>query len=105
MPGGARRSAAGIASRPGCHDRSGLLHAILRRYGVRIPRDARDMAGVSAGLSAAEARPGDLVPLTRPDTGVFHHVALALDLLRALDVSEPDRACADTRLSEAREVS
>ncbi|BCJ47122.1 hypothetical protein GCM10010168_83430 [Actinoplanes ianthinogenes] len=94
--------AAGLHGR--CYDCSGLVHAVFRRYGLRIPRDARDMDRLGAGLPVADARPGDLLLFTRPDTGVIYHVALALDLPRAVHVSEPDWACVDTPLSAIRQA-
>jgi cell wall-associated NlpC family hydrolase len=94
--------AAGLHGR--CYDCSGLVHAIFRRYGVRIPRDARDMAALGTGLPAAEAKPGDLLLFRKPDTGVIYHVGFALDLPRALHVSEQDWACIDTPLTAIRQA-
>jgi gamma-D-glutamyl-L-lysine dipeptidyl-peptidase len=58
-------------------DCSGLTHAVYRRFGIRIPRDADAQASHGTPVSMARLRPGDLVFFAGPGgTGTVHHVAM-----------------------------
>lgn len=84
------------------YDCSGLVHAVYRRFGQRVPRDTCDMLAIGADVPVTAARAGDLLLFTEPDTGALYHVAIALDLPRALHVSESDWACINTPLTADR---
>jgi gamma-D-glutamyl-L-lysine dipeptidyl-peptidase len=58
-------------------DCSGLTHAVYRRFGIRIPRDADAQAAHGAPVNRAQLRPGDLVFFAGPGgAGTVHHVAI-----------------------------
>ena len=56
--------------KPGGFDCSGLIQWSYKQLGVDLPRVSRDQAKAGREVSAAEARPGDLVFFDRP--GVDH---------------------------------
>ena len=49
------------ATGPDAFDCSGLVRTVYRELGVELPRVSRDQARAGVAVSAAEARPGDLV--------------------------------------------
>jgi cell wall-associated NlpC family hydrolase len=51
---------------PGGFDCSGLMQWAYKQFGIDIPRVSRDQAKAGRAVSAAEARPGDLVFFDRP---------------------------------------
>ncbi len=53
-------------------DCSGLVHAVSRVLGQRIPRDAHDQADALEKVAIDEARPGDLYFFGRPEKKVHH---------------------------------
>ncbi|GLH97072.1 C40 family peptidase [Phytohabitans aurantiacus] len=53
-------------------DCSGLVHLAWRRFGVRLPRDADDLARATTPLSLGDERPGDLYFFARPGHDVHH---------------------------------
>lgn len=53
-------------------DCSGLVHLAWRRFGVRLPRDADDLAHATTPLAFGEERPGDLYFFARPGRTVHH---------------------------------
>lgn len=53
-------------------DCSGLVHAVSRVLGQRIPRDAHDQAAALENIPAEEAQPGDLYFFARPGEQVHH---------------------------------
>jgi cell wall-associated NlpC family hydrolase len=52
--------------KPGGFDCSGLIQWTYKQFGVDLPRVSRDQAKAGREVSAAEARPGDLVFFDRP---------------------------------------
>lgn len=53
-------------------DCSGLVHLVWRRFGVIMPRDARDQASVIEQVPLGQERPGDLYFFARPGGPVDH---------------------------------
>lgn len=53
-------------------DCSGLVHAVSRVLGQRIPRDAHDQAAALEEVPVEEAKPGDLYFFGRPGKKVHH---------------------------------
>lgn len=53
-------------------DCSGLVHLAWRRFGVRLPRDADDLARATTPLPLGDERPGDLYFFARPGQHVHH---------------------------------
>lgn len=53
-------------------DCSGLIHAVSRVLGQRIPRDAHDQADALESVPIDEAQPGDLYFFARPGKQVHH---------------------------------
>jgi cell wall-associated NlpC family hydrolase len=53
-------------------DCSGLIHAVSRVLGQRIPRDAHDQAAALEQLPVDEVQPGDLFFFARPDQRIHH---------------------------------
>lgn len=53
-------------------DCSGLVHAVSRVLGQRIPRDAHDQCDAMEHITPEEARPGDLYFFARPGRPVHH---------------------------------
>ncbi|GAB2586911.1 C40 family peptidase [Kribbella endophytica] len=53
-------------------DCSGLIHAVSRVLGQRIPRDAHDQADALESVPIDEAKPGDLYFFARPGKQVHH---------------------------------
>ena len=51
---------------PGGFDCSGLMQWTYKQFGIDLPRVSRDQARAGREVSAAEARPGDLVFFDRP---------------------------------------
>lgn len=51
---------------PGGFDCSGLMQWTYKQFGIDLPRVSRDQAKAGREVSAAEARPGDLVFFDRP---------------------------------------
>jgi cell wall-associated NlpC family hydrolase len=58
-------------------DCSGLVHAVHRRHGLAIPRDADDQARAGRPLPLGGLEPGDLLFFAHDDgRGEVHHVAM-----------------------------
>jgi cell wall-associated NlpC family hydrolase len=55
-------------------DCSGLVHLVLRSFGVRLPRDASDQASSAdvVDVPLGEVEPGDLYFFARPGERVYH---------------------------------
>jgi gamma-D-glutamyl-L-lysine dipeptidyl-peptidase len=53
-------------------DCSGLIHAVSRVLGRRIPRDAHDQAAALESIPVDDARPGDLYFFGRPGKDIHH---------------------------------
>lgn len=53
-------------------DCSGLVHLVLRSWGVEVPRDANDQAADVAAVPLDEVVPGDLYFFAAPGAGVSH---------------------------------
>jgi cell wall-associated NlpC family hydrolase len=53
-------------------DCSGLIHAVSRVLGQRVPRDAHDQCAALEQIPTEEARPGDLYFFARPGKEVHH---------------------------------
>ncbi|TCM50121.1 C40 family peptidase [Kribbella sp. VKM Ac-2568] len=53
-------------------DCSGLIHAVSRVLGQRIPRDAHDQAAALEQIPVDEAKPGDLYFFGRPGKKIHH---------------------------------
>jgi gamma-D-glutamyl-L-lysine dipeptidyl-peptidase len=83
-------------------DCSGLVHALYRRFGTTVPRDARDQAALGAEVALDGADFGDLMFFTNPDTGDLYHVGICVGMPRMLQVSQTDWACIDTPLTARR---
>lgn len=56
-------------------DCSGLVLLAWRRFGIRLPRDAEDQAGVTTPVPLGEERPGDLYFFARPGKRI-HHIGI-----------------------------
>jgi cell wall-associated NlpC family hydrolase len=56
-------------------DCSGLVHAVSRVLGQRVPRDAHDQAAAAEEVPLEEVQPGDLYFFGRPEKQI-HHVGL-----------------------------
>ncbi len=83
-------------------DCSGLVHAVLRRYGRTVPRDAHDQAAaVAVPVDPAVALAGDLLFFARPGQPV-HHVGICAGAGRMLHAPETGRGIAYERLSPER---
>lgn len=83
-------------------DCSGLVHALYRRFGITVPRDARDQSTLGTEVAVADAGFGDLMFFTKPDTGNVDHVGICVGMPRMLHVSQADWACIDTPLTARR---
>jgi gamma-D-glutamyl-L-lysine dipeptidyl-peptidase len=83
-------------------DCSGLVHALYRRFGTTVPRDARDQAVLGADVPIADAAFGDLMFFTNPESGDLYHVGICVGMPRMLQVSQTDWACIDTPLTARR---
>jgi cell wall-associated NlpC family hydrolase len=83
-------------------DCSGLVHALYRRFGSTVPRDARDQSALGTEVPVSEAGFGDLMFFTNPDTGDVYHVGICVGMPRMLQVSQTDWACIDTALTARR---
>lgn len=58
-------------------DCSGLVHAVHRRYGLPIPRDAEDQARAGQPVALDAVEPGDLLFFAHDEgRGEVHHVAM-----------------------------
>jgi hypothetical protein len=84
-------------------DCSGLVHAVSRVLGQRIPRDAHDQADVLESIPLEEARPGDVYFFGRPGKQI-HHVGFvsAQGMLHASETGK--RLENEPLLSERRET-
>lgn len=56
-------------------DCSGFVQAVMKHFGVSLPRTSRDQANAGKGISSAQMRPGDLVFYSGSD-GTINHVAM-----------------------------
>ncbi|HEY0621145.1 MAG TPA: NlpC/P60 family protein [Kribbella sp.] len=84
-------------------DCSGLVHAVSRVLGQRIPRDAHDQADVLESIPLEEVRPGDVYFFGRPGKQI-HHVGFvsAQGMLHASETGK--RLENEPLLSERRET-
>lgn len=53
-------------------DCSGLVHLVLRSWGVEVPRDAHDQAADVTAVPLDEVGPGDLYFFAAPGAGISH---------------------------------
>lgn len=53
-------------------DCSGLVHLTWRRFGVTLPRDAKDQAAATTQVPLGTERPGDLYFFARPGEEIHH---------------------------------
>lgn len=53
-------------------DSSGLVHLVWRRFGVTLPRDARDQAAAAQPVPLGQEKPGDLYFFAEPGHDVHH---------------------------------
>ncbi len=62
-----------------CHgfDCSGLVHAVCRRFGIPVPRDADDQAAACTQVPLSDVETGDLYFFARPGKGI-HHVGFVV---------------------------
>ncbi|HET9138752.1 C40 family peptidase [Actinophytocola sp.] len=65
---------------PAAYDCSGLMQTSYRVGGIALPRVSIDQSGVGQQVLRHDVRPGDLIFYYQP----VHHVAMAVDNLRAL---------------------
>jgi cell wall-associated NlpC family hydrolase len=65
---------------PTAYDCSGLMQTSYRVGGIALPRVSIDQSGVGQQVLRHDVRPGDLIFYYQP----VHHVAMAVDNLRAL---------------------
>ncbi|MBB5872719.1 hypothetical protein F4553_006153 [Allocatelliglobosispora scoriae] len=97
--------AGGLASGSGL-DCSGLIHALYRRFGLVVPRDAADMAGVGDEVPLEKLAPGDLMFFRKPDTGFVYHVGICAEVIDGwpsmLQASQTDWDTIDTPITELR---
>ncbi len=56
-------------------DCSGFVQAVMRNFGVSLPRTSKEQGNAGRGISSAEMRPGDLVFYTG-SSGTINHVAM-----------------------------
>ncbi len=81
-------------------DCSGLVHAVNRVLGVRVPRDAKDQQATLPPVEPDTVRPGDLYFFARPGKTV-HHVGFVSDA-GMLHASETGRILEDAPLAGPR---
>ena len=68
-------------------DCSGFTQAVMRKFGISIPRDSRSQSGVGTSIRASEAKAGDLVFYAR--NGRINHVALCIGNGKVVSASSP----------------
>lgn len=68
-------------------DCSGFTQAVMRRFGVSIPRDSRSQSGAGTSIRVSDARAGDLIFYSR--NGRINHVALCIGGGRVISASSP----------------
>ncbi len=74
-------------------DCSGFVHAVHRRFGLRVPRDAHDQAVGGAPVPLDRLRPGDLVFFGEEHgRGFVHHVAIVAGSGRILHAPASGRS-------------
>ena len=71
-------------------DCSGLVHAVWRRFGVVVPRDADDQEAAAYPVAVGDERPGDLYFFAHPGRPV-HHVGIVSAPGRMLHAPETGR--------------
>ena len=81
-------------------DCSGLVHALYRRFGWTVPRDAGDQVSLGTPVALGGACPGDLLFFTNPRTRAIYHVGLSLGPLRMLHAAQADGATTEGPLSQ-----
>jgi gamma-D-glutamyl-L-lysine dipeptidyl-peptidase len=84
-------------------DCSGLIHAVSRVVGRRIPRDAHDQADILENIPVDDARPGDLYFFARPGKQV-HHVGF-VSPTGMLHASETGKRLEEEPVSEERRAT
>ncbi len=85
-------------------DCSGLVHAVWRRFGVVVPRDADDQEAAAYPVALGEERPGDLYFFAHPGRPV-HHVGIVSAPGRMLHAPETGRGIVDEALGPDREAT
>jgi gamma-D-glutamyl-L-lysine dipeptidyl-peptidase len=107
----AARQFRGVGYLPGglhglSYDCSGLVHAVCRRFGLTVPRDASDQLALGADVPVDKAHLGDLMFFTHPDSGAVYHVGFWVGTFagrpQMLHASQTDWAVVDAPLSERR---
>jgi len=81
-------------------DCSGLIHAVSRVLGLRIPRDAHDQAATLENIPLDQARPGDVYFFGRPGKQI-HHVGF-VSAEGMLHASETGKKLENEPVSEDR---
>ena len=88
------------------YDCSGLVHALYRRFGQTVPRDARDQLAVGAEVAVHEAGFGDLMFFTHPERGEVYHVGFCAgtrhDVPLMLHASQTDWSIVDAPVPQWR---
>lgn len=83
-------------------DCSGLVHAVFRRFGVTVPRDADDQAAAApVRISAADVVTGDLLFFGFAGADI-HHVGIATGDRRMLHAAETGRCVTEEALPPHR---
>jgi cell wall-associated NlpC family hydrolase len=83
-------------------DCSGLIHAIYRRFGWIVPRDAHDQSSMGIDVAFDEANSGDLLFFTGSVGTTVHHVGLCLGMPSMLHASQADGGIIEAPLTERR---
>jgi gamma-D-glutamyl-L-lysine dipeptidyl-peptidase len=81
-------------------DCSGLVHAVFRVLGMRVPRDASDQQAGLPAVEVDEVMPGDLYFFARPGE-TAHHVGIVTGAYRMIHASEA-RAIVEEPLDQRR---
>lgn len=85
-------------------DCSGLVHAVWRRFGVVVPRDADDQEAAAYPVAVGDERPGDLYFFAHPGRPV-HHVGIVSAPGRMLHAPETGRGIVEEALGPERQAT